>query len=686
MIENFSKLFEPKNNKVWIYDIEIYPNFFCVDFFNGVSHEQFEISSRKNQIEEIVNFIKKKITVVGYNNQRFDDLVIFYILNNKDMLIKYPAESIANKLFEIGGRTIDYYQKHSKDETIKELAYWKKPFDSVDLMRTAALQKGLKLVGVSLKWNNIQDLPFPWDEPLDSDSKIDIVMEYNKNDTDMTYALAMKLKPQLLLRVALSEKYQEDLLSSSDSQIGNILFEKRYDEKINKYVNDNPELPKEVRERLLDFRNGRTHRKSIALSEVIVPTIKFETRSLNRLLSSLKLQTLYKGESGFRLDIPVFEFKGQEYQMGIGGLHSNDKPKVFEYNEEYFGIDSDVTSFYPNMMIKDNIYPDHLVGELYIECMREFTLERIEAKKSGDKVKADSGKITVNSAFGKLGFEGSWSYDDQAMIQVTLNGQLYLLMLIEQLSIKGFEVISANTDGVISLVHKDRLEEYNEVCKAWMDQTKFTLEFTTYLNPDIKDKGIYARANVNNYIAQDVDGKIKTKGCFQYDLTLHQGFDSPVVSHVLKKHLIDKMSVDEALLNHNDIYDFCIAQKMGSQFKAKWGGESIQKTCRFYVCKSGKKLRKYKEENGQRLYTNLASGKNVQMFNQYVEKPMSDYDIDYDYYKKEVIKILHELKKENEGLWKDEKTQSESNISSDMFTRDRKKSEPKKKLENESLW
>ena len=42
-------------------------------------------------------------------------------------------------------------------------------------------------------------------------------------------------------------------------------------------------------------------------------------------------------------------------------------------------------------------------------------------------------------------------YDPKCTYKVTINLQLCLLMLIEALELKGIKVISANTDGIVSL-------------------------------------------------------------------------------------------------------------------------------------------------------------------------------------------------------------------------------------------
>ena len=304
-------------------------------------------------------------------------------------------------------------------------------------------------------------------------------------------------------------------------------------------------------------------------------------------------------------------------------------------------IDSDVTSYYPAIMINYKVKPE-MLEDVFTDIMVNLTEERIKAKKEGDKVKADGLKIVINSTFGKLGFEGYFLYDEQAMFQVTINGQLFLLMLIEMLTCKKFEVISANTDGIITLVPKNRLEEYYSICKEWEAKLDFTLEYTYYSK--------YVRRDVNNYLAQTTDGKVKSKGAFLQEIDLRKGYDSPIIALAIKAYFFDGINVEEFIRKHDDIYDFCISEKMGRQFKAEYDGNLIQKSVRYYVSTNGKKLIKYKtdiqtiegeDDISVKRTTDLVAGKLVTLFNKYEKK--SNYDIDYNFYIKEANKIVYEI-------------------------------------------
>ena len=58
-------------------------------------------------------------------------------------------------------------------------------------------------------------------------------------------------------------------------------------------------------------------------------------------------------------------------------------------------------------------------------------------------------KIVINSVYGKLGFENGNLYDRLAVLKTTINGQLMMLMLVEELELHNIHVLSANTDGIV---------------------------------------------------------------------------------------------------------------------------------------------------------------------------------------------------------------------------------------------
>lgn len=628
-----------KSEKGYVYDIEVYPDYFCIGFKNPKQEIQFEITKGKNEIENIVNFCFGKV-LIGFNNYYFDDLILSYIFKNSYYLKNVKdVNSINDILFQVLDKVFNRKGQNFEYSFIEDLRKEQSDFFySIDLMKLSNVQKSLKLVAVSLKYENIQDLPFQWNKNLQTDRKKLIVKNYNMNDVRVSYAFCKHLKNEIELRYNLSKAYNVDLMSLSDSSIANVLFKQIYNSKSSNQIN----------------KDLKTERTIIELKECIPENIKFKTRILKKFLLDLKKIVLTKkeNEESFKLELEPISFFGKKYQLGVGGIHSLDDAKVFVEDENKFIIDADVTSYYPSIMINHSIKPEHL-QDVFVDTMKQIKEERVKAKKEKDKTKSDGLKIVINSVFGKLGSKDSFLYDEKAMLSVTLSGQLYLLMLIESLNEKNFEVISANTDGIITIVPKDKENEYYDICNSWSKENKFELEFTKYKK--------YVRRDVNNYIAVSHEGTIKAKGIFQQEIVVTKGYRFPVISKALKAYFIDGIPFEDFLYSHNDIYDFCMSQKIGQQFKVEFDGKPIQNSLRFYVSKKGGKLYKWKvlkdglEEKGifdlkeRKSYIDLCSGFNIMIFNKYEKK--NDYEIDYEYYLKELKKIQSEIEKENIFLW-----------------------------------
>ena len=81
---------------MFVYDIEMYPNFFLVGFYNVVTKEtvKFEISQRKDEILALISFLHnhKGATLIGFNNLVYDYPLLHYfilIYKHSNMILFY---------------------------------------------------------------------------------------------------------------------------------------------------------------------------------------------------------------------------------------------------------------------------------------------------------------------------------------------------------------------------------------------------------------------------------------------------------------------------------------------------------------------------------------------------------------------------------------------------------------------
>ena len=139
---------------------------------------------------------------------------------------------------------------------------------------------------------------------------------------------------------------------------------------------------------------------------------------------------------------------------------------------------------------------------------------KVELRKA--QTETETKKILINGTFGKLGSPYSILYAPEMLIQTTVTGQLSLLMLVEQFTLAGFEVLSANTDGIVTRVPKAKRGLFTAIVFDWECASGMVTEETFY-------RAVYSR-DVNNYMAlkkdQDKAGEftgkieVKRKGVF----------------------------------------------------------------------------------------------------------------------------------------------------------------------------
>lgn len=617
--------------KYYSYDIEIMKNFFSITFINNQNTKEKQIFIiSKNRTEEFnkSNFLslKKfvinknyKIKLSGYNNASFDDIILNYILMKEE----FDNDSFINDIFYYSDLVIKnsnlgilYYDESTRNSILfnRNNKYYisidlMKIYDSLDSKRIS-----LKQVAIALKWPKIQDMPYSFKNSITLEQEEEII-DYNVNDTLITNKLLHNSLDILKLRDLVSHKYNINVLSDSKSKIANKILSSYYS--------------KETGLDYKDFKGERTFRSFFRLKECIFPNIQFKSEFFNKELESLK-EIVIDGENTKSPFDKTITFDGVTYTLGVGGLHSQDNAGYFESNDKEDIIDADVSSYYPRIMIEYGIKPEHLSNK-FLDILKTITEQRLEAKKNKDSITADSLKIVINSTFGKLGSKLLWLYDPKAMIEVTINGQLFLLMLIEELVLNGIKVISANTDGILSIVPKDKKELYDSICKNWQKYTSMDLEFIKYNK--------YIRRDVNAYISIEQNtNKVKTKGIFNNTIDIEKGYDKPIVSIALYNYYVNNIPIEETIYNHKDIYDFCISQKIGSQFNMvtrdiKNGTiqeKKIQKTNRFFVSKGGILIQKKKSDNK---YDSIVAKKSLTLFNDYYEvEDFKDYRIDYKYY------------------------------------------------------
>ena len=616
-----------RNSVVIVYDIEIFPNVFhctCKDTETNKLYF-FEISNRKNQLTELVDFFFFKNTgdkmFCGYNNKHYDDVIINYLIDFYYKMDSLSYLKICNSLFNLSSTIVT-----SEEGDTSKFKRWKyaKYFYSMDLLTmlfSSKLRVGLKEMQVTMHYKNVEEYSGDFNQFL-PDSEIDNMIEYNINDVESTTELLNRLKDDVQLRLFIEKEYGIDALSMDSVKFGETLLLKKYCEKTRlseQYV-----------------KTLRSPMDYIPLKDVILPFISYKNPKLQDVLKDMKSQVVYSKErKGYE---KKFVLSNVRYSIGVGGIHSLHTPRIFVPNDNEFIGHSDVASMYPSFIIKYKWIPRHL-GKEFWQVYSQIYKERIEAKHSGQKLKNLALKLTLNSVTGKMQQETSWMYDPFSVFKIRINGQLILLMLVDRLLELNCKIVQVNTDGVMYIAQKAQREAVQEAVSEVEQLTQLTFESDDY-------EAFYQYA-INDYFgvekgySQSHDPKlIEKKGMFITDPRLGKGLAPAIIPKAVINYFLTKQPISEYIKNSKNIEDFLMYQRVDKKFKVLHGDVPIQRINRFYASTNDYSLFKV-DPTGK--VANMLTKSGVTILNKMNDIPIEGRHLNYQYYISEANKIISEF-------------------------------------------
>jgi hypothetical protein len=252
--------------------------------------------------------------------------------------------------------------------------------------------------------------------------------------------------------------------------------------------------------------------------------------------------------------------------------------------------------------------------------------------------------------YGKSNEENSFMYDPLYTIKTTLAGQIFICMWSERMiqACPEIKFLQTNTDGQSVMIPRKYEEKIREVNDQLTKETSLTIEEVTYNKMIIRD--------VNNYIGIYDDYTVennhcKLKGDFEIDKEYHKDPSMKIVPIAVKKYFVDGIPIEETIKNHKDIFDFCMRFKTNSGCKGIFKSVDknmnineikLPRTTRYYVGKgieSGILLKCF--DDGR--ITGVNIGFSEIIFNNYEEKDIKDYNIDYSFYINEALKLKNSV-------------------------------------------
>lgn len=624
-----------------VFDIEVLKNVFTCTCKNTETKQitVFEISPRRVDIQGLVTFFYEDYYFVGYNNIHYDNPILNYIimLYREHYFDRYSTRELTESMFRMSQLVID---KNSDFDLWKEYKYARN-FLSIDLLTmlySKALRVSLKEMQVTMQYKNVEEFVVDWHQDL-PEKDIDRLISYNINDVESTEELLYRCKDLLELRIETEKDFGLPCLSLDRVNLGDRLLQLKVMEKtgLNKKQLENMKSPANY----------------VDLEKVIFPWIKFESPILQKKLTDMKNQhNVSPGRKGY---INTFIFGEMKVTIGVGGIHGDNGTCIIKPNEDELLLDSDVNSLYPSLMRMYHLYPPKLknvLGQIFPQIIDD----RLEFKRTGQKNKNETYKYMLNGVSGKMQDETSWLFSPFTVMQVRINGQLLLLMLAERLLKLGCKLYQINTDGILYKLKKSKYEELQQVLKEWEKLTMLTLETEEFTQ--------FYQLAINDYFGVEPNNKIKKKGFFLTDIELGKGLTPKIIPEAIINYFVHNIPVEDTIKSCKDICKFLQAEKTGKQWTVEYNEQIQQRINRFYVSNSGYYLWKWKlddtgkksyqimlKDHGVRLHNKFYSDEDLQWKYSQGETFQSIYDIDYQYYINQCIKVIEKLKPKQLNLF-----------------------------------
>ena len=620
----------------WVMDYETLKNCFVGVFkhYKNNTYKTFVIHRLQDDSKELIKFLKQNIKNneyhISFNGIGFDSQVTHKILKNYNEWEAMDPDDITQEIYAYAQDAI----RRSNNREFQEFPEWQMLIKQIDVFKlnhwdNMAKRSSLKWIEYTMDWDNILDMPIHHEADINTREELNTIIEYCINDVDATHEIYNRSKDLIALRMNLTKEYNINLMNASEPRISKELFS---------YY-----LSRELNMEKRELKRLRTFRKSIKLEKIILPYIDFVTPEFNTLLERFQSVELdpQNIKGSFKHSVV---YNGVKTHFGLGGAHGANQPGIYESDEDNIIMSSDVTSFYPNLAIKNGWSPAHLPSKQFCTLYEWFFTERKKIPKSNPMNYVY--KIILNSTYGLSNDKNSFLYDPEFTMRITINGQLTLMMLYEMImeAIPNAIPLLQNTDGIETVIPREYKDKYMEVCKKWEDITNFNLEHDEYKKLILAD--------VNNYIAINNDGKAKCKGRFEFkNLALHKNKSKLVIPKAIYEYFVNDILPEDYLKTNKNILDYCIGSKTNSGWQVvadsldkdgQYIQEDLQKINRYFISDKGVKLIKRNKNDGREIQ--LEAGKWIQtVFNKVESKNWEDYNVNEKYYLQAIEKEINNI-------------------------------------------
>jgi hypothetical protein len=659
------------NLKAHVYDIEVYRRLFLYMAFDPAERKwyTYEISDYRNQLDELAKYLIDggHQYAVSFNGLTYDSQVLQFILDRRHLWVDLDNASICQLIKKFSDRTIDdtnyglFPPYREEDLEIRQIDLFRiHHFDNVN-RRTS-----LKWLQFSMDAASVEETPIPWEKEYLTEQEIAEIREYCQNDIittcqfwnftigNTTHEL-YKGRNKVQDRLDLIEEMEFPLkaINWSDVKLG---------DEINKKVYMQLSGISDPR-KLIDMKLNAKRKRGFTYGDCIPQYVQFKTKPFQDFLNRMRKVRVNLNEEE---EYP-FIYNGTRYTIAKGGIHSSEGARIIEVREGEICMDADVGSQYPHSIIKRGLYPSHL-GKAWLVGYTQTRDKRLAYKsklKNYDKGSpeyekykglSETFKLALNGGgFGKTNDRENWQYAPFVHFSCTIGNQFEILMLIEALEVEGIHVISANTDGIVCLFDRSRLDKYYEICQQWEKIVGNTeqgqLEFAEYVK--------IIQSSVNDYLAIKADGSVKKKGDFSTEFELNKNKSRRIIPIALENYFVKNIPVEETITKHRKIFDFCVGVKASKNYHYELVDregkiQPYHRMVRYYVSKEGKLLLKIKnpeaETDGNEVTRCEAGGWKCTVANEVdTGDDIKAYKIDYDYYVQKAEEKIRDIMRGRKG-------------------------------------
>lgn len=567
------------------YDCETLPNCFTLNVqpLFGDWKTTFEISHFRDDRHLLLQWFcywrDNRILMIGFNNLAFDFPVLQFIYENPDCSVEEIFEKAQQQIHD-----------HTMFRTVRPDDCFAPQCDLFKICHfdNRAKSTSLKALQVNMRSELVLEMPLPWDRPVAQADVDRVLIPYNSHDTGETKRFALFILDAIKFRIGLMDTLRGDVVNWNDTKIGAKILEQRLGDEL-----------------CYEFVEGRrqprqTFRDRIPLADIIFPYVRFENAEFARILQWMRGQVLAADELTESIKTKgVFTgvkatVGGIDFHFGTGGIHGSVAASRWQADQEWAIVDIDVAGLYPAIAIVNGLYPEHL-GERFVYEYAQLPIERAKHKKG--TVENAALKLAANGTYGNSNNKYSVFYDPKFTMTITINGQLMLCMLAEWLlSVPSLQLLMINTDGITYRLRRDQMARAEEVRAAWQAYTRLVLEEAQYSRMWIRD--------VNNYVAEDVKGKLKQKGAYFYPVKFpedisnasppawHKDFSAIVSTMAAVEHMTKGTDIERFIYDHDNPFHFMCRAKVDRSSQLWIGDKQVQRITRYYVARQGGAMKK----------------------------------------------------------------------------------------------